>query len=662
MASTLMRNGLLWFKCTDLRVRDHLPLLRAHEECNKVNHVFVFDPCHYGPNGLGEPKVSLKRLMYQYECVQNIRQQIICEGGTFHALVGDTTSLLDTLVRHWSIDSFYTHDEKMLDEQRLLFNVQEMLFASRGDRISVHATYDVGGLIPLARLPFSLSQLDSFSSFRKAVQSDNLLDHSDLVPRDKPDHWREGYDNLPSTISDADLSSYLLHMPSNITEGQHHQQVLELWNYMCEYHGQTTWKCLDSTVFSSDSRSGLRGLHAGETEALEHLRSYSCGPLIHYKQQRNGMVGVEYSSKLSPYLAHGCLTARTVYHVIKQAQLLSQVPLGSTTSQECSMSSSSSLEAQLQESVDLLVAHLLWRDYMHFYAMNKGRNLFHRYGRRLHREEDRSSLKQWSRDINLFQKWQLGQTGYPFIDASMRELLHTGYMSNRGRQNVVSFLVNELIMDWTWGAQHFESHLLDYDVAANYGNWQYLVGIGSDPRTKPSTPTSALQGRYFNLVKQALLYDPQAQFVRMWCPELNPLLEVEVREEGCDNGDVLNREAQHPESITSGGPTLMDHEDTEPMASATPNVDIFFSHVLLTTAIKQYVRRSGHENSFPYPVEPIVPLLHTGSHSGISSGTEGSSLLQAVKGDIQRSKRLQSKKRRQHGNIPLLDEDKASTS
>ena len=112
----------------------------------------------------------------------------------------------------------------------------------------------------------------------------------------------------------------------------------------------------------------------------------------------------------------------------------------------------------------------------------------------------------------------LGRTGYPFIDANMRELLHTGFMSNRGRQNVASFLVRDLGLDWRLGAMHFERLLLDYDPASNYGNWQYAAGVGSDPR----------EDRYFNIVKQASSYDPDCEYIRLWCPELsalpNPLL------------------------------------------------------------------------------------------------------------------------------------------
>jgi len=96
------------------------------------------------------------------------------------------------------------------------------------------------------------------------------------------------------------------------------------------------------------------------------------------------------------------------------------------------------------------------------------------------------------------------------VDANMRELAATGFMSNRGRQNVASFLVRDLKVNWQLGAEYFESQLIDYDPCSNWGNWNYVAGVGTDPR----------EDRYFNLLTQAKNYDPQGEYVRIWCPEL----------------------------------------------------------------------------------------------------------------------------------------------
>jgi deoxyribodipyrimidine photo-lyase len=110
------------------------------------------------------------------------------------------------------------------------------------------------------------------------------------------------------------------------------------------------------------------------------------------------------------------------------------------------------------------------------------------------------------KQANDFLKWKNGKTGVPFVDANMRELLHTGFMSNRGRQNVASFLINDLKLSWQLGAKHFEEYLIDYDVASNYGNWSYLAGKGNDPRTN----------RYFNIERQRQTYDPQNSYINLW--------------------------------------------------------------------------------------------------------------------------------------------------
>jgi deoxyribodipyrimidine photo-lyase len=105
-----------------------------------------------------------------------------------------------------------------------------------------------------------------------------------------------------------------------------------------------------------------------------------------------------------------------------------------------------------------------------------------------------------------FKKWCAGTTPYPIVNACMKQLNSTGYMSNRGRQLVASCLVHELALDWRYGAAYMEQQLIDYDMASNWGNWQYLAGVGADPRGH----------RRFNLAKQAQTYDPEGLFIERW--------------------------------------------------------------------------------------------------------------------------------------------------
>jgi deoxyribodipyrimidine photo-lyase len=134
---------------------------------------------------------------------------------------------------------------------------------------------------------------------------------------------------------------------------------------------------------------------------------------------------------------------------------------------------------------------------------------------RIYGKSEEALEKHFQNDQNkkLFDKWKTAKTGIPFIDANMKELNETGFMSNRGRQNVASFLVKDLKLDWRWGASYFETKLIDYDVTSNWANWAYIAGVGNDPR----------ENRYFNILKQARDYDANGDFVKYWLPQLSDI-------------------------------------------------------------------------------------------------------------------------------------------
>jgi deoxyribodipyrimidine photo-lyase len=234
-----------------------------------------------------------------------------------------------------------------------------------------------------------------------------------------------------------------------------------------------------------DARAVLT-FNGGEAEALKRLDDYfwKSDSLRRYKETRNGLLGANYSSKFSSWLANGSISPRTIYEEVKRYES----------------------ERLSNESTYWLVFELLWRDYFRFLSLKYGNRIFKRCG-------IRNKPLALSHDEEKFYAWAEGRTGIPFIDANMRELSATGFMSNRGRQNVASFLVKDLKVDWRMGAEWFESLLVDYDVASNYGNWNYVAGIGNDPR----------EDRYFNPLRQAAMYDPNGEYVRHWVPELHSL-------------------------------------------------------------------------------------------------------------------------------------------
>ena len=228
---------------------------------------------------------------------------------------------------------------------------------------------------------------------------------------------------------------------------------------------------LESVLARSDAvHQHLRG---GEKAGLARLEAYlwKLDRLKSYKETRDGLLDWDDSSKLSPWLAVGALSPRLIYHDIKRYEQ----------------------ERVSHESTYWLVFELLWRDYFHWMACKWGRRLF------TGMSSSRPGLKQ------PLEAWKQGQTAQAFIDAHMNELRLTGWMSNRGRQNVANYLVKTLGGDWRLGAAYFEEQLIDYDPASNWGNWAYQAGVGQDPRD-----------RRFDPEFQASRYDPEGLYVARW--------------------------------------------------------------------------------------------------------------------------------------------------
>ncbi len=241
-----------------------------------------------------------------------------------------------------------------------------------------------------------------------------------------------------------------------------------------------------------DDRAVLK-FQGGETAAIARLEQYfwQQDHLRTYKETRNGMKGADFSSKFSPWLALGCLSPRYIYEQVQEYET----------------------QRIRNDSTYWLIFELIWRDYFRLIAIKHGDRLFHLAGLQ-------GISIPWKQDWQEFECWCAGETGFPLVDANMRELAKTGFMSNRGRQNVASFLTKNLGIDWRMGAEWFESLLIDYDVCSNWGNWNYTAGVGNDARGF----------RFFNILKQSKDYDPQGEYVKHWLPELAQVPTQKVHE------------------------------------------------------------------------------------------------------------------------------------
>lgn len=231
----------------------------------------------------------------------------------------------------------------------------------------------------------------------------------------------------------------------------------------------------------------------GESEAHKRLTDFvtsqkgnkqppSSAPVYTYAEGRNRM-DWEGTSMLSPYLRFGMLSARQAVRAAYQAMQRAPDPL-------------------THKSAETWLNELIWRDfYIHI--------LYHFPNVR--KENFRLPGVRWMNDQVQFNAWCEGRTGYPVVDAAMRQLLQIGWMHNRSRMIVASFLTKDLLIDWRWGERWFMQHLVDGDPAANNGGWQWTAGTGTD---------AAPYFRIFNPTTQGKRHDPNGDYIRTWVPEL----------------------------------------------------------------------------------------------------------------------------------------------
>ena len=243
----------------------------------------------------------------------------------------------------------------------------------------------------------------------------------------------------------------------------------------------------------------------GETEAQCHLRAFVDGdnpPVYRYAEVRDRL-DLDGTSGLSPYLRFGMLSARQA--VVAALSAIAAAP-----------------DAKARRGAETCLNELLWRE---FYVAI----LYHFPDVR--RQGFRADLRgiAWENDEAAFAAWCKGCTGYPVVDAAMRQLAQTGWMHNRARMIVASFLVKDLLIDWRWGERFFMQHLVDGDLAANNGGWQWTAGTGTD---------AAPYFRVFNPVLQGQKFDPHGTFVRRWLPELARVLDKFIHQPWTMPSDV----------------------------------------------------------------------------------------------------------------------------
>jgi deoxyribodipyrimidine photo-lyase len=427
-----MKTSIIWFK-SDLRLTDNETLIKAIVQSEQIIPVYCFDDAHYETTKYGFKKTGNFRAQFLLESLNDLDANLRKIGSGMLIVKGKPEVEIPKLVSHYKAQKVFAKREVAFEEKQTEKLVQDELFKLRCEL----QTFSTSTLYHAEDLPFSIKDIpDVFSNFRKKIEKDAQIRKSFAAP---------------TAITSPEIPK--MNLPTLEDLGLEFSEI--------------------------DSRAAIQ-FKGGENEATARLNHYfyetQC--LSTYKETRNGMVGENYSSKFSAWLAHGCISPRFIYEEIKKYEK----------------------QFGANDSTYWLIFELLWRDFFRF-MFKKHQTKFFLYTGIQTEKVNSKSLNE-----KLLSQWINGATNQNFIDANMIELNQTGFMSNRGRQNVASFFCNELNMDWRFGAAYFEEQLIDYDVCSNWGNWAYLAGVGNDTRGH----------RWFNIDKQANDYDKNKTFRNLW--------------------------------------------------------------------------------------------------------------------------------------------------
>jgi deoxyribodipyrimidine photo-lyase len=432
--------AIIWFR-NDLRLHDNEALTEALEQKAKIVPVFIFDErLFFGKTPHGFSKIDSFRAKFIIESVIDLRENLRKKGAELIVRVGKPEDLIFDMAKQIKSSWVYcnrerTHEEVLVQDslEKKLWTLGQEIRYTRGKML--YYTSD---------LPFPITHTpDVFTTFRKEVEKIVPVRPTLVTPEEIP---YADFGIEPGEIPDL--------------------------------------KYFDKKNLNRDHVENIR-FKGGETSGLAQLQYYlhEIKGIGRYFETRNELLGWDYSSKFSAWLAAGCLSPKLIYAEIKK------------------------FEEQYGEnkSTYWLYFELLWRDYFRLIGKKYGNSIFRKTGIK--------NIMPYTKEGNQWNDWIQGKTGIDIVDACMIQLKETGFISNRGRQIVASYLVNDLQADWLIGAEYFESKLIDYDPCSNYGNWNYIAGTGNDPR----------EDRYFNPETQAKKYDPDGIFTSYWLSnETNP--------------------------------------------------------------------------------------------------------------------------------------------
>ena len=421
-------NSLVWFR-NNMRVEDNSSLTKAMNQSDNVIGFINIDPKIFISTKYGFKKTEKYRAKFLLETISDLKSQLEILNISLIITHRDFGQSINEIIDQYGITNIYTQTEWTRDELieesfipdeiNLIKDFDQFLFSPN----DVRSLYD--------NIP------RGFSNFRKKCEK--YLSVNDTL-------------SIPKSLNSDNKISIKYPIPS----------LSDLGFKDFEVH--------------KDSVFRFKG---GEINAKNRIRNYffETRNVSTYKLTRNGLIGEDYSSKFSPWLANGSVSVKHIFKSLKEYEK----------------------EVEKNDSTYWLYFELIWRDFFKYVSMQHKDKFFNKDG--IYGED-----KEWSDDKDVLLNWINGKTNEPFVNANMIELSQTGFMSNRGRQNVSNYLTKELKIDWRIGAEYFESMLIDYDVHSNYGNWLYNAGIGND----------SMPFRKFNPKLQSERYDPDKSYEKIW--------------------------------------------------------------------------------------------------------------------------------------------------
>lgn len=425
------QNNLVWFR-NNLRTHDNAALNKALQQNGNTIAVYCFNPNHYKEDTFGFKKTEKFRAQFLIETITDLKKQLAALNVPLFV--------------------FFDLPENSISQLNTTFNFDAIFYQKEWTKEEQDTTDSV-----LKLLPKDIDIVDDFDQFLYHPNDINI--NFKAIPRVFTE-FRKHVQKICKIRKEANS----IKAEANNIKIENNTKIPSLND-------------LGFEGFDTNTKTAFP-FKGGETEALKRLNNYffETKKLGVYKKTRNGLIGTDFSSKFSPWLANGSLSAKTIYWQIKIFEK----------------------EHFKNDSTYWLFFELIWRDYFKYVSLKHGNTIF-KIGGILNKNYN------WNNNSKLIQQWINGETNEPFVNANMIELKKTGWMSNRGRQNVASYFAKNLNLDWRIGAAYFESLLIDYDVHSNYGNWMYVAGVGNDPRD-----------RVFNVKLQAERYDGKGKFQRLW--------------------------------------------------------------------------------------------------------------------------------------------------